>query len=44
LHNFRTDLIGQRLKPLLARFRFAPLGDIYRATREIGEGSMDARE
>jgi polysaccharide deacetylase family protein (PEP-CTERM system associated) len=44
LHNFRTDLIGQRLKPLLARFRFAPLGDIYRATHEIGEGSMDARE
>jgi len=29
LHNFRTDLIGERLKPLLARFRFVPLGDIY---------------
>jgi polysaccharide deacetylase family protein (PEP-CTERM system associated) len=41
LHNFRTDLIGQRLKPLLARFKFMPLGDIYRATRE---GSMNGYE
>ncbi|HZB84858.1 MAG TPA: polysaccharide deacetylase family protein [Rubrobacteraceae bacterium] len=38
LHNFRTDLIGQRLKLLLAQFKFVPLGDIYRATRE---GSID---
>ena len=34
LHNFRTSVIGQRLKPLLTRFRFMPLGDIYRATHE----------
>ncbi|MDP8949552.1 MAG: polysaccharide deacetylase family protein [Actinomycetota bacterium] len=40
LHNLRTNLIGQRLKPLLTRFRFMPLGDIYRATREIEEGGM----
>jgi polysaccharide deacetylase family protein (PEP-CTERM system associated) len=39
LHNFRTDLIGERLKPLLARFRFMPLGDIYRSTHERAEGS-----
>jgi len=39
LHNFRTEIIGQRLKPLLARFRFVPLGDVYRATHESGEGS-----
>jgi polysaccharide deacetylase family protein (PEP-CTERM system associated) len=38
LHNFRTDLIGQRLKLLLAQFKFVPLGDIYHATRE---GSID---
>jgi polysaccharide deacetylase family protein (PEP-CTERM system associated) len=44
LHNFRTNLIGQRLKPLLARFRFMPLGDIYRATHEISEGSTGGRE
>ena len=44
LHNFRTNLIGQRLKPLLARFEFMPLGDIYHATHEIGERSMDGRE
>ena len=44
LHNVRTDLIGQRLKPLLGRFRFVPLGDIYRATHEIGEGSIYGRE
>jgi polysaccharide deacetylase family protein (PEP-CTERM system associated) len=44
LHNFRTNLIGQRLKLLLARFRFMPLGDIYRATHEIREGSTDGRE
>ncbi|MDQ4148237.1 MAG: polysaccharide deacetylase family protein [Pseudomonadota bacterium] len=42
LHNFRTNLIGQRLKPLLARFKFMPLGDIYRATYR--EGSMDDGE
>ncbi len=39
LHNFRTEIIGQRLKPLLARFRFVPLGDVYRATHESGERS-----
>jgi polysaccharide deacetylase family protein (PEP-CTERM system associated) len=44
LHNFGTDLIGQRLKPLLARFRFMPLGDIYRATHEIRERSMNGCE
>jgi polysaccharide deacetylase family protein (PEP-CTERM system associated) len=44
LHNFRTNLIGQRLKPLLTRFRFMPLGDIYRATHEISEGSTGGRE
>ena len=43
LHNFRTSLIGQRLKPLLTRYRFAPLGEIYRATHEIGEGSTNGR-
>ena len=32
LHNFRTRLISQRLKPLLEQFTFMPLGDIYRAT------------
>ena len=32
LHNFRTKLISQRLKPLLEQFTFMPLGDIYRAT------------
>ena len=32
LHNFGTNLIGQRLKPLLRRFEFMPLGDIHRAT------------
>jgi polysaccharide deacetylase family protein (PEP-CTERM system associated) len=31
LHNFRTRLISQRLKPLLSQFTFMPLGDIYRA-------------
>jgi polysaccharide deacetylase family protein (PEP-CTERM system associated) len=44
LHNFRTSLIGERLKPLLSRFRFMPLGDIYRATHEIREGSLEGRE
>jgi polysaccharide deacetylase family protein (PEP-CTERM system associated) len=44
LHNFRTNLIGERLKPLLSRFRFMPLGDIYRATHEIEEGSVNGRE
>jgi polysaccharide deacetylase family protein (PEP-CTERM system associated) len=44
LHNFRTNLIGERLKPLLSRFRFMPLGDIYRATHEIREGSLGGRE
>ena len=44
LHNFRTNLIGERLKPLLSRFRFMPLGDIYRATHEIREGSVNCRE
>jgi polysaccharide deacetylase family protein (PEP-CTERM system associated) len=33
LHNFRTNLIGQRLKPLLAQFKFMPLGDIYRTSQ-----------
>ena len=44
LHNFRTNVIGQRLKPLLAGFEFMPLGDIYRATPEAREGSVDGRE
>jgi hypothetical protein len=45
LHNFHTNLIGQRLKLLLTRFRFMPLGDIYRATHEKSEGSTpSARE
>jgi polysaccharide deacetylase family protein (PEP-CTERM system associated) len=44
LHNFRTNVIGQRLKPLLAKFEFKPLGDIYRATHEIREGSIEGRE
>jgi polysaccharide deacetylase family protein (PEP-CTERM system associated) len=44
LHNFRTNLIGERLKPLLSRFRFMPLGDIYRATHEIREGSVEGHE
>ena len=44
LHNFRTNVIGQRLKPLLAKFEFMPLGDIYRATHEIREGSIEGRE
>ena len=44
LHNFRTNLIGERLKPLLSRFRFVPLGDIYRATHERVEGRTDGRE
>ncbi len=44
LHNFRTNLIGERLKPLLRRYRFVPLGDIYRATHEIREGSVNGRE
>jgi polysaccharide deacetylase family protein (PEP-CTERM system associated) len=44
LHNFRTDLIGERLKPLLSRFRFMPLGDIYHATHDIREGSVNGRE
>jgi polysaccharide deacetylase family protein (PEP-CTERM system associated) len=44
LHNFRTNLIGERLQPLLSRFRFMPLGDIYRATQDIKEGSVKGRE
>jgi polysaccharide deacetylase family protein (PEP-CTERM system associated) len=44
LHNLRTDVIGQRLEPLLARFEFMPLGYIYRATHETREGSVDGRE
>jgi polysaccharide deacetylase family protein (PEP-CTERM system associated) len=35
LHNFRTGKICERLRPLLARFAFMPLGDIYRATFEV---------
>jgi polysaccharide deacetylase family protein (PEP-CTERM system associated) len=35
LHNFGTNTIGQRMKPLLAQFEFMPLGDIYRATHGI---------
>ena len=42
LHNFRTSYIVQCLKPLLARFEFMPLGDIYRATTP--ERSMDGHE
>jgi polysaccharide deacetylase family protein (PEP-CTERM system associated) len=34
LHNFRTGVVGRRLRPLLARFEFKPLGDIYRATHD----------
>src|ERR687886_160512 len=44
LPNFRTNLIGERLKPLLSRYRFVPLGDIYRATHERVEGRRDGRE
>ena len=44
LHNFRTNIIGQRLMPLLARFEFMPLGEIYRATPGVGEGSAGCRE
>lgn len=32
LHNFRTHRISQNLKPLLERYEFLPLGEIYRAT------------
>jgi hypothetical protein len=32
LHNFRTNLIREHLRSLLAQFTFRPLGDIYRAT------------
>jgi hypothetical protein len=35
LHNFRTNILGQRLKLLLAQFDFSPLGDIYRATHGV---------
>ena len=31
LHNFRTNLVREHLKSLLAQFTFTPLGDIYRA-------------
>ena len=44
LHNFRTDSIGQRLKPLLTQFRFMPLGEIFRATHKVREGSENGRE
>ena len=44
LHNLRTNLIGERLKPLLSRFRFMPLGEIYRATHDVREGSVNGRE
>jgi polysaccharide deacetylase family protein (PEP-CTERM system associated) len=44
VHNLRTNHIARRLKPLLARFRFMPLGDIYRATHEINGGSIGGRE
>src|SRR5918999_3767410 len=37
LHNLRTNVIGQRLRPLISRFQFMPLGDLYRSTRgELG--------
>ena len=40
LHNLRTNVIGQRLRPLLTRFDFMPLGDLYRATHGVfGNGS-----
>jgi polysaccharide deacetylase family protein (PEP-CTERM system associated) len=39
LHNFRTGAIARRLQLLLERFEFAPLGNIYRASHETGEGS-----
>ena len=32
LHNYRTGVVGRRLRPLLARFEFMPLGGIYSAT------------
>jgi polysaccharide deacetylase family protein (PEP-CTERM system associated) len=41
LHNFRTGVIARRLEPLLGRFEFAPLGDIYRATHEAGGGARE---
>jgi polysaccharide deacetylase family protein (PEP-CTERM system associated) len=43
LHNLRTSVIGQRLRPLLARFEFMPLGDLYRATHGV-LGRKHARE
>jgi polysaccharide deacetylase family protein (PEP-CTERM system associated) len=43
LHNLRTNVIGQRLRPLLSRFQFMPLGDLYRATRGV-LGREHARE
>jgi polysaccharide deacetylase family protein (PEP-CTERM system associated) len=35
LHNFRTNVIWRRLRPLLAQFEFMPLGDIYRAAHGV---------
>jgi hypothetical protein len=35
LHNFRTKVVGRRLRLLLERFEFMPLGEIYR-TRHGG--------
>ena len=44
LHNFRTRLIGQRLKSLLAQHTFMPLGEIYRIATQDREGSINGRE
>jgi hypothetical protein len=35
----RTNLIGQRLKPLLTRFRFMPLGDITAQRTRSAKGA-----
>jgi polysaccharide deacetylase family protein (PEP-CTERM system associated) len=44
LHNVRTNVIAQRLRPLLARFEFMPLGGVYRATFGSREGSAAGNE
>ena len=44
LHNVRTNVIAQRLRPLLARFEFMPLGGVYRAAFGSREGSAAGNE
>jgi polysaccharide deacetylase family protein (PEP-CTERM system associated) len=44
LHNVRTNVIAQRLLPLLTRFEFMPLGDVYRATFGSREGRTAGSE